>query len=101
MMLFLLTLIRLFFSEGLIDVHQILIEVFKRAFPDFCRYAVVSLGNAAGDGCKRIAVTTDRNRIADGVLKAGGFIERFKRLLNGILTGLVEQVGINNVKNQA
>ena len=75
------------------NIEQTGIEVLHRLFPQCGRNAVVCLGDAAGDCSERVAVSADRDRVADGVLKAGGFEERLERLRYGVLTGLIKLIG--------
>ena len=72
-------------------------ELFFSLLAQICRNAVKSFRDAACDRGERIAVTADGDRAADRILKGNRFEERFDRLRDRALTGLVELVGRTDI----
>ena len=73
-------------------VHQGLIQIAQRLFPDIIRYAVCGLGDAAGDGGQGVAVPAQGDGVSDGVFKASAFEEGDDRLGHRLPAAFIEEV---------
>ena len=78
------------------NFQETLVQKCKSVFSDISRHTIIRLGNSTGDSRQGVTVTSNRNGVANSILKTGRLKECFECLRDGILTGFVKLVGITN-----